>query len=736
MTRRSAAREAASVFRRGLDFGLASALALGLGCAAPRDGAEPPDGGPGDGHPAEREIENADGCRGLPCGDRVPCAGGARCLRGVCIPDRGACIGGDECSDDQRCYAGACVPFEACSRLAPIEPRCLGGVFPPDQFLPPTIGCHLRDLQVMSTPVVADLDGDGKPEVVATAFPDQLVALRPSDCSLRFQKKGLSLLSTGQAQVAVADLDADGDGEIVTLDAERRLLVFDHRGELLARAPAPVRERNPFEMDLWSAPTIAEVDGVAPPEIVAGAQVARFVPGPPGRIELLWTHPNVAAPWGSVPVVVDLDGDGVPEVLSSDRIYDGRTGADKTPEALSDRPFYAQVADFTGDGRPDLLLVESDQTEAAVRIFDYARRRTAFGPFALPPGPGSKEGTWGGPSVIADFDHDGVPDFGVASARRVTVYALRCAVRPKPRGCTGPEPGVLWSRPIDDYSSGSAGAAALDLNGDGFPELVHRDECWLRIFSGLDGRVVAARTVMSSTGIELPVLADADGDGHADLVVSSDVPNDNFGACMRVGQPEADTRTPWGGIAGGLLVLRDPMNRWSRTRAVWNQHAYHITNIADDLSVPVAAPAFWATHNSFRANAAEVNPPGRIDPKPDLTGRFREGVLSPDCRSAWRLAASICNRGGAPSPGPSHATFYDGDPRSGGRVLCSVTIENPLVPGECVDRACDWAPPEPGPRTLYLRVGDDGQGGRDAMQCSTENDLAVWRTAVCSTQPG
>jgi hypothetical protein len=110
--------------------------------------------------------------------------------------------------------------------------------------------------------------------------------------------------------------------------------------------------------------------------------------------------------------------------------------------------------------------------------------------------------------------------------------------------------------------------------------------------------------------------------------------------------------------------------------------------------------------------------------------------LSPDCRAAWRLAAAICNRGGAQTPAPSYATFYDGDPRSGGRALCTVTAASPLAPGECADLACDWAPPEPGPRTLYLRVGDDGRGGRDAMQCSTENDLAVRRTAVCATQPG
>jgi len=707
-------------------------VAIGTGCGPDRAEEDDPEQTRDAGvKPPLREIENADGCRGLPCKEEVGCAGNALCLHGVCLPNLGHCQSGDDCSNDQRCYDGGCVPFESCSRIAPLDPRCLGGSFSPEQFRAPIVSCHLRDLQVMSTPIVADLDQDGQPEVIATAFPDILVALRPSDCSVRFQRKGLSLLSDGQAQVAAADLDGDGFAEIVTLDAERRILVFDHRGQLLARADVPVRERNPAGPDLWSAPTIADIDGTPPAEIIVGSQVARFWSGPPARVQVLWTQPNLSASWGSVPVVADLDGDGVAEVISSDRIYDGKTGADKTPSALSDDPFYAQVADFTGDKKPDLLLVESTQASQTLRIYDYAQKRTVFGPYTVI----DSDGIWGGPAVITDLDRDGIPDFAVASAKRLTAYALRCAKTPKPHGCSGVKPGVLWSRPVDDYSSGSAGIAALDLNSDGVPELVHRDECWLRIFSGLDGRALAARSVMSSTGIELPVLADADGDGRADLVVTSDVPNDNLGACMRVGQPEADTRTPWGGVGGGILVLRDPQNRWTKTRPVWNQHAYHQSHISDALTVPIPTPDSWLSHNSFRQNTAEVSPPGQIPAQYDLTARFQLNSPSRDCRSEWHLSALLCNRGGARTPVPVFGTFYDGDPRSGAQVACTAKLTTPLESGECTDLACDWPSARPGPRTLFLRVGDDGQGTLDTAQCSTGNDLAIWHQASCTEPP-
>ena len=38
-----------------------------------------------------------------------------------------------------------------------------------------------------------------------------------------------------------------------------------------------------------------------------------------------------------------------------------------------------------------------------------------------------------------------------------------------------------------------------------------------------------------------------------------------------------------------------------RPLPTWNQHSYHITNINDDLSVPVSEPDSWGEHNTYRA---------------------------------------------------------------------------------------------------------------------------------------
>ena len=85
--------------------------------------------------------------------------------------------------------------------------------------------------------------------------------MRGRDCSVLWARD-YPLLSDGHGSVAVADLDGDGAPEIVTIDSEQRVVVFDHSGNLLATAPEPLREMNPLGHELWSAPAIAEIDGV------------------------------------------------------------------------------------------------------------------------------------------------------------------------------------------------------------------------------------------------------------------------------------------------------------------------------------------------------------------------------------------------------------------------------------------------------------------------------------------
>lgn len=668
------------------------------------------------------------GCHGPPCSEKEPCADGQRCVGRVCLPDRGGCADDDDdqCGDDSRCYLGACVRFDACDKLPPYDPDCRAANFPSRAFPQPSVTCQYPRVNSYSTPLVADLDRDGKPELVTVGFQNRIVALRGDTCEPVWDKS-MPLLADGQGSLAIADLDGDGAPEIVGIDAQARVFVLDRNGELLATSPTPLQEMNSYFWEVWSSPSIADVDGSFPPEIIAGAQVSRFHRGPPARIDVLWTHLNRTAFWGSLSIAADLDGDGAAEVITSDRIYDGPTGLDKTPPGLADKPFYPQVADFNLDKNPDLLLVQSAENDQTVSIYDYRAQRTIFGPYQLGPG------AWGGPAVIADLDGDGEIDFGLAGARYYFAYARKCARQPPPPGCRGPGPGLLWAKPITDSHSGSAGSTAFDFNGDGAAEIVYRDECWLRVFRGHDGKTLAAYTVTSSTGLEVPVVADVDGDGHADIVVTSDVDPDFFAVCTSGGYPEPETHARWTGWSRGVFVFSDPRKTWLPARPLWNQHAYHITHINDDLSVPAVPTPSWLAHNTYRHNLALGAPVPRL--QLDLTARLLRTRLPRECSAPWPLQGELCNRGTAPAPAPVYATFYEGSPAAGGSPICTAATTAALLPGDCQAVGCDWAPPPTHKAELYLRAGDDGKGMRQSGQCKSGNDLSAPQSLACFDSP-
>ncbi len=139
----------------------------------------------------------------------------------------------------------------------------------------------------------------------------------------------------------------------------------------------------------------------------------------------------------------------------------------------------------------------------------------------------------------------------------------------------------LWTYyPTDDCSSASTGSTIFDFTGDGRPEALYSDEQKLRIFNGPDGTVLFETCNTTGTLQEYPLVVDVDNDGHADIVVVSNAYaiGDSYIACQEVdGGPMGSS---------GVRVFSDANMSWVRTRAIWNEHPYHITNVNDDGTIP------------------------------------------------------------------------------------------------------------------------------------------------------
>jgi len=148
-------------------------MLLVAGCAsAPAAGG--PDLGAPDGATAARDfaVRPCDGTAGS-------CPAGYRCFEQQCRPDNGTCASDAQCENDTWCYCapggdgGACDGICISWGLGPggtADPTCHGVVYSSTPLGLPKQRCNWTSQAgqdwVASTPLVIDLDGNGKPEIV------------------------------------------------------------------------------------------------------------------------------------------------------------------------------------------------------------------------------------------------------------------------------------------------------------------------------------------------------------------------------------------------------------------------------------------------------------------------------------------------------------------------------------------------------------------------------------------
>ncbi|MCP4659236.1 MAG: hypothetical protein GY856_27820, partial [bacterium] len=129
--------------------------------------------------------------------------------------------------------------------------------------------------QVIMTPAVADLTGDGIPDLIfntredlgGTSYrPGVLRAIRGDGGGPLFDLADPALRTESPTHVAIGDLDGDGWPEIVAMLQWAGIVVLEHTGEVKWTLSG-------VDSGSYGGPTIANVDGEGLPEIVVGAWV-------------------------------------------------------------------------------------------------------------------------------------------------------------------------------------------------------------------------------------------------------------------------------------------------------------------------------------------------------------------------------------------------------------------------------------------------------------------------------
>ncbi len=750
-------------------------------------------------------------CDGVCCGAGEACVEDRCEPTGASCADDDECLGDSYCDEALgRCVPfGDGETDPECTRLivagtfAPTV-QCELSEAPPGDAFP-------GNLHVLSTPMVADFrigrapDEPARPSIVAV-FDDGedgnseeptgvIRILDGATCAQQAELGSLQLVSHSSPP-AIGDLDGDGRPEIVAYKAGGGLVAFRYdegAGAWAVMWRSTTDGTTPFDPtgSGWAGPSIYDLDDDGVPEVLRGGMVfdatGRLIDG--SSLGML--------PYGSgiFAVVADVDADGAAELVAGHGVWQWSPAARTwTPEAYSSggtAAGHVALADF-GD-YPGAASWPASAHEVAVVSTGTVRVQTldgtiVFGPVAIPAGGN------GGPPTVADFDGDGRPEVASAGASAYAVFDLDCTPSPIGGCASGRTDGILWSQRSQDASSNVTGSSVFDFEGDGRAAVVYGDECFLRVYDGTTGDVIFSQSRSSCTWYENPVIADLDGDFNAEIVIGDNFncPTDPSGTgrdCTPFGLDARQTDPLFAGLrcaentdcvsgvcdagfcrctddsqccagAGcaraafvceappaatpgsgntcrasrpmgtrGIRVFRDSADRWVRSRMIWNQHAYHVTNVNDDGTIPrlSAARINWTEPglNNFRQNVQ-----GEGDPEsgPDLTSRGAS-PLTCEADGTGTLSALVCNRGTEPVGSELSVGFYDGDPSAGGARVCQARTRNVLDPGECEMVACTWATPpsgEPGV-TLWVVPDDEGETG----ECHEGNNAAIFEGVFC-----
>ncbi|MFZ5475166.1 MAG: FG-GAP repeat domain-containing protein [Myxococcota bacterium] len=303
------------------------------------------------------------------------------------------------------------------------------------------------------------------------------------------------------------------------------------------------------EVNGYGAPAFADLDQDGQAEVIFGRQVLNS----DGSVR--WTGTGGYGAWLSF--AVDLDGDERLEVIAGNTAYRGN-GITLWTSSAPDG--WGAAGDFDLDGLPEIVHVSS------ATVYLTGGDGTIWWSASVP-------GGGGGPPTVADFDNDGYPEVGVAGAYYYTVFDTDGSVR--------------WSAAVQDWSSSVTGSSVFDFEGDGASDVVYADEITLWVYDGATGAVKLQEDGHASGTIyEYPLILDVDRDGSTEIVL----PSNNYA---------------YSGY-NGITVIGDADDSWRPSRPVWNQFAYHITNVENDGGIPVTQAPNWATWNSFRAGGSDL----------------------------------------------------------------------------------------------------------------------------------
>lgn len=573
---------------------------------------------------------------------------------------------------------------------------------PACQFVPPpgnfsmTQAWSYPGANVSIVPIVADVDGDCIPEVLTYRNNIGVDILNSTNGTLLY---ALPITLNPQSSIATGNVDNDPEAEVfVTAQAANSLWYF-YRFDFNGATMQQTWQSNVAIADRRYGPSLADFnhDGIS--EVYTGNQIFNALTG----VELAnggagstgWYTIGSSNFMISTSVAADVlpntqctDCGGL-ELVAGNMVYtvnitntSGSAGNTMTSQVVfaPERDGATRIVDFDLDGDLDGVITTQTSATGGSRIYIWDLQTTAqLGMTYLPPNVANNQRI--GPSSIADVDNDGWPEIIVCTANRLNL--LHDWNTASSGGGWGSSMASTQAQTLNIVDqSGATGATVFDLNGDGAVEILYRDEQLLRVMDA-NFTVLGSIACLSGTATEYPVVADIDGDGETEFLVT---------------------------CSTGLTAFQSLNLPWVRTRTVWNQYNYFVVNVNDDYGIPVQQQQHHLVGNgvimnNFLVQQAILDANGNPTfLAADATLDLQSTLCDP---SGVTITFEVCNLGDNLLPTGTPITFYDSDPTSTtANIIGTTTLTGNLTQNQCIVQTIFIAGLTSG--TVFAVVNDNG----------------------------